>query len=79
MDFYRRFIPKFAQKTKALTVLTRKNMVSLQGLQDEIVAEPTLKLFNPEAETELHMDVSADGLAGMLQQKDKKGRLHLVQ
>ncbi|KAL0828840.1 hypothetical protein ABMA28_003751 [Loxostege sticticalis] len=78
-SFFRRFVPKFSIIAKPLTNLLKKNIPWVWGadqeqafksLKDELVQKPTLALYNPEAETELHTDASKVGVAGILLQRD---------
>ncbi|CAI6368967.1 unnamed protein product [Macrosiphum euphorbiae] len=48
------------------------------NLKDRLVSKPVLKVFNPNADTELHCDPSSVGLSGMLLQRSEDKRLHLV-
>jgi len=86
-SFFRRFVPRFAEKARPLTELTKKNIPFIWGndeqhtfeeIKGNLVCEPVLKLFDATKETELHTDASSLGLAGMLMQKDDAGHLHLV-
>lgn len=87
ISFFRRFVPKFAERARPITDLTRANVPFVwtdrqQGAFDElklvISSKPVLRLFDPAKPTELHTDASALGLAAMLLQKDSDGRLYLV-
>lgn len=86
-SFFRRFIPRFAQKAEPLTRLTRKDATfiwneeqdsAFSELVNALCSKPVLRLYNPNAETELHTDASALGLAGMLLQKGDDNNFHLV-
>ena len=44
-------------------------------LKEQLTSHPVLKLYNPGAETELHTDASAQGLAAILLQKQEQGNL----
>ena len=88
-SFFWRFVPKFSLIARPLTILTKSNVIFAWGSEQEkafndlkkkLVCHPVLKLYNPAAfRTKLHTDASADGLAGMLMQKDKSdGPLQLV-
>lgn len=82
--YFRRLIPKYAEKARALTELTKQNVnfewteVQNHAFEElkRILTEPNvLKLYNPHAEvTELHTDASAVGLAGILMQKDDENQ-----
>ena len=87
VGFFRRFVKHFAREAAALTKLTKKaeefrwtgvEEDAFERLKAALVNEPTLKLFDPKAETELHTDASSEGLAGMLLQKGEDGHMHLV-
>lgn len=88
VGFFRRFVRNYAQKALPLTNLTKKNAVftwadparqAFEGLRKELATGPTLRLFSPDAYTELHTDASAEGLAGILLQRGEDGLMHLVQ
>lgn len=70
-SFFRRFVPKFAEKTRPLTELTKKNVQFKWGINERnafttikknLLREPVLKLFDSTKETELHTDASSQGL-----------------
>lgn len=85
--FFRKFVPKFAERAGPLHALLKKEQtftwqekeqLSFQDIRDALVNGSTLKTYNPKHETELHTDASAVGLAGMLLQRGNDGRFHLV-
>lgn len=85
--FFRRFVKNYAQIASPLTELTRKSVPfvwkevqqrAFETLKHSIISEPTLALYDPKLETELHTDASSKGLAGLLLQKGNDGNLRLV-
>jgi len=90
-NFFRRFVPKFSEKARAiltnLTNLTRKGVAfrwsetekqAFEQIKSSLLNEPVLALFDATRPTELHTDASSLGLAGMLLQEDDSGKLSLV-
>jgi len=86
-NFFRRFVPKFAEKARAITDLTRKEVAfqwgetekrAFEQIKSSLLNEPVLALFDATRPTELHTDASSLGLAGMLLQEDDSGKLRLV-
>lgn len=47
-------------------------------LKEKLVSSPTLAIFNPTSETELHTDACKTGLGAMLFQRQEDGQLHPV-
>lgn len=81
-SFFRRFIKGFAQITKPLTKLLKKNAVWEWGTEQErafvelkniLTSRPVLALYNPSAETQIHTDASKHGVGGVLLQKQTDG------
>ncbi|CAI6370258.1 unnamed protein product [Macrosiphum euphorbiae] len=86
-SFFRRFVPKFAEKARPITELTRKEtkfkwgpeqQSAFEQIKLDLLSEPVLQLFDATRPTELHTDASCNGLAGMLLQRDESGELRLV-
>jgi len=86
-NFFRRFVPKFAETARAITDLTRKEVAfqwsetekqAFEQYKSSLLNEPVLALFDATRPTELHTDASILGLAGMLLQEDDSGNLRLV-
>ena len=86
-SFFRRFVEKFAQRAEPLSRLTKKDIEfnwnqeqndAFADLRNALSTSPILKLYDPQARTELHTDASAEGLAGILLQENKDGRLCMV-
>lgn len=78
-NYIRRFIKDYASIAKPLYHLTRKSvdfvfysdcMKAFEIFKRELIAYPILRLYNPKAETELHTDASARGLAAILPAAD---------
>lgn len=86
--FFRKFIAHYAIIARPLTALLRKNQIfkfeheevtAFQSLKDKLCTEPALKIYNPQAETELHCDASALGYGGcLLQKQDDDNMMHPV-
>lgn len=87
-SFFRRFIPNYARIARPISDLTKKNVEFKWGKEQEhafrqlttmLCSEPILRLYDPQAETELHTDASSRGIAGMLLQRTKgEKKFHLV-
>ncbi|GBM20007.1 hypothetical protein AVEN_77926-1 [Araneus ventricosus] len=86
-SFFRRFIPNYAIKARYLTQLTKANEIfkwekvpeeSFETLKRELMIQPILALYNPEAKTKVHTDACASGIAGMLLQLGSDNKWHLV-
>jgi len=86
-NFIRRFVPKFVEKARAITDLTRKGVAfqwsetekqAFEQIKSSLLNEPVPALFDATHPTKLHTDASSLGLAGMLLQEDDSSRLHLV-
>lgn len=85
--YFRRFVTNYAQKAEPLTRLTQKNRTfewkeqqkaSFQLLKDQLTSDPILAHYQPNVDTEVHCDASAEGLSGMLMQRGQDGKWHLV-
>ncbi|KAK9739926.1 RNase H-like domain found in reverse transcriptase [Popillia japonica] len=85
--FFLRFILNYAIIGRPLTELTKLNTNfvfddkcrdAFAKLKDNLLNYPVLKLYDRNAETELHTDTSAIGIARMLLQKDDNGAKRLV-
>ncbi|UYV69897.1 hypothetical protein LAZ67_7001124, partial [Cordylochernes scorpioides] len=77
-NFYRKFIPRFAEIATPLTTLTQKNKLfswtpqvdkSFIELKAALTSEPILTTYNPEVPCKLYTDASAIGIAGILSQE----------
>jgi transposase InsO family protein len=86
-SFFRRFVKNYAVKAEPLTRLTQKDMQyewkdeqkkAFEKLKGNLIKQPILAHYDPEAETEVHCDASSTGIAGMLLQKGKDKKWHLV-
>ncbi|XP_035231815.1 uncharacterized mitochondrial protein AtMg00860-like [Stegodyphus dumicola] len=82
--FFRRFVPKYALKSEPLTRLTKKNRdfewkqeqkKSFELLKKQLTDKPILAHYQPHADTEVHCDASAEGLSGMLMQRDEDRKM----
>ncbi|KAL1448543.1 hypothetical protein WDU94_003597, partial [Cyamophila willieti] len=86
-NYYRMFIPQYAQSTRNLQDLTKKNAkfqwkpeheAEFQLIKKKLLTAPVLCHFDPELETELVIDASDEGVGAILQQKgpkDKAGKV----
>lgn len=81
-SYFRKFIKNFALKTKPLQNLLKKNkeykfdddcQKAFRLLKKELTEYPILRLYDPNAETELHTDACCNGLGAILLQKQKDG------
>ncbi|UYV83454.1 hypothetical protein LAZ67_23001089, partial [Cordylochernes scorpioides] len=77
-NFYRKFIPRFAEIATPLSNLTQKNKLfswtpqvdkSFIELKAALTSEPILTTYNPEVPCKLYTDASAIGIAGILSQE----------
>jgi hypothetical protein len=88
VGFYRTFIRNFAAKAAPLTMLLKSSATwtwgaaqeeAFQTLKKAITQAPILAYPNPSEPYEVHVDASDQGLGGMLVQRDKEGKPHMVQ
>ncbi|XP_075158053.1 uncharacterized protein LOC142231326 [Haematobia irritans] len=85
----KRFIRDYALVAKPLSDLLRKNMtfrmgdqelLAIQQLKNALTSESVLRLYNPNAETEIHTDASMYGYGAVLLQRDSEDmQLHPVE
>lgn len=82
--YFRKFIKGFGEIARPLTNLLKKGVSFNWGdaethafaiLKDNLVDRPTLALYNPKLETELHTDASALGVGGILMQWQNSPRV----
>lgn len=82
-NYFCKFIKNYAIVVKPLYKLLRKSSTynfnnecvdSFNNLKDQLVSFPILRLYNPEAETQLHTDASSIALAAILLQKQANGQ-----
>lgn len=88
-SYFRKFIENYAVIAKPLSDLLRKDapfviddevLVSCQQLREALISAPVLKLYDPDAITELHADASKIGYGAVLLQKSSDDlQLHPVQ
>lgn len=85
--FFRRFVPRFAERAEPLSNLLKKNRRftwtdneerAFLDLKGTLGTSPVLQMYSPKRRTELHTDASASGLAAMLMQADDADQLRLV-
>ena len=78
IGYYRKFVPRFADISRALTVLTKKNaefkwteqcQKSFELLKEALMKEPILKYPDPHEEYILYTDASKYAWAGALTQE----------
>lgn len=78
-SFFRRFVPGFSTIAKPLTHLLKKDVswswgkeqhAAFTTLKQKLVEKPTLALYDPSDETELHTDACKLGLGAILLQRD---------
>jgi transposase InsO family protein len=85
--FFRGFHPNYARDSVPLTNLLQKETKFKFGpeqkeafakLKSNVTSDPVLRLYDPDAPTQLHTDASKEGIGSMLLQEDSEGKLHLV-
>jgi len=81
-NYFRRFIRDYSIVAKPLYNLLKKStsfafdedcVCAFNLLKSHLTSFPTLRIFNPEAETQLHTDASASGLGAILLQQQSNG------
>lgn len=86
-SYFRKFIPGYALIARPLTSLLKKEAQfvfgetqrrSFEKLKECLVSDPVLKIYDPDAETELHTDASKEGYGAVLLQKSDDGRFHPI-
>ena len=86
-NYVSRFIPNYAQITKPLRDLTRKNAEwswstaqedAFSELKSKLMSSQVMSYYNPDAATEVVVDASPFGLGAVLIQRDDKGTQHTV-
>lgn len=79
-NYYRKFIPKYAEIAKPLLELTKKYVkfkwtesekVAFETLKEKLMSAPVLRHFDPDLDTELIIDASDYGISAILAQKEK--------
>jgi transposase InsO family protein len=79
-SYFRKFIPKFAERARPLSELLKKETPfrfedpekeSFQHLKRSLAEPPVLAIYDPDAETEVHTDASAVAVAGILMQRKR--------
>lgn len=86
--YFRKFIRNYSLIAKPMTDLLKKDAVfdfddrcekAFIELKQILCSSPVLRIFNPDLETELHTDASADGYgAVLLQRSPKDNQFHPV-
>jgi len=85
-NYFRRFIPKFADIALPLTQLLRKEnefhwsdsqQQCFDTLKMHLTSKPVLVIYDPEKEIELHTDASKTGIGAILIQKEDKQK-HVI-
>lgn len=84
--YFRHFVNNYATVAEPLTRLTRKSIKWEWGAEQEfafnqmkqiLTCKPVLKIYSPEAKTEVHTDASSRGLGGILLQRHQD-KMHPV-
>ncbi len=85
--YFRHFVLNYATRARPLTELLCKDRTwqwteaqenAFKDLKKELCARPTLAIYCPELETEVHTDASALGLGGILLQRRELEKFHPV-
>ena len=85
--YFRKFIKNYSIIAAPISKLTRKDVPFYWGpeqtqaantLKEALLKQPVLAIYNPQAETELHTDASAEGIGAILLQKQSDGKLKPV-
>lgn len=86
-NYFRRFIKDYAEKTKCLQELLKKDIAfdfnencikAFENLRKELASPPVLCVYNPTAITELHTDASSHGFGAILLQRQLEGHFSPV-
>lgn len=86
-SYFRKFVQNYAIIAKPLTDLTKKDRVwlwddehtqSFQLLKQKLISRPVLALYDEQLPSEIHTDACKKGVAGILLQKQKDGKLKPV-
>ena len=86
-NYVSRIIPSYAQITKPLRDLTRKNAESswstahedaFSELKSKLMSSQVMSYYNPDAATEVVVDASPFSLGAVFIQRDDKGTQHTV-
>ena len=86
-SYFRRFIHNFSVMAKPLFDLLRKDIPfhfgidklnAFEQIKNKLIDRPTLCLFNPVAETQLHCDASSLGFGSILLQKQPDDKFHPI-
>lgn len=85
-SYFRKFVPSFADVARSLSAMLKKDakfyfddeaMAAFNKIKDKLASYPILRIFQPDAETEVHTDASKHSLAGILMQRAKDdGKFH---
>lgn len=87
VNYFRKFIPRFASMARPLSQLTKGDVkyefepnqeMAFALLKRTLVGKPVLRLYRVGAETELHTDACQGGLGAILMQKDLEDSFHPV-
>jgi hypothetical protein len=85
MNFYRRFIPNYANKARPLNDLLKKNLpfawkepqeTAFQALKQEFAKQPVLRMPDPLKPFTVECDASKWATGAVLRQKDENGDWH---
>lgn len=81
-NFFRQFIPQFAEKSMALSELTKKQVPFIWGkeqqqafedLKSSLSSQPVLQFFDPTRQTVVFTDASVFGIGGWIGQEYEDG------
>lgn len=77
--YFRKYIKDYSLIARPLSNLLKadvdfkfgpKELVAFNSLKSILTSKPVLKIYSPEAYTEVHTDASIDGYGAVLLQKD---------
>uniref|UniRef100_A0AAG5DQC0 RNA-directed DNA polymerase n=1 Tax=Anopheles atroparvus TaxID=41427 RepID=A0AAG5DQC0_ANOAO len=84
-SYFRKFIPRYAERARPLSELLKKDWADLEAspgrafmdVKMALCENPVLRIFKPNLETEIHTDASKEALAGILMQRaEDDGKFH---
>lgn len=83
--YFRKFVKNYALIGKALSDMLKKDahlrigskqLEAIELLKKAFISQPVLKIYDPNRETQLHIDASAHDYGGILMQMHEDGNFH---